>query len=270
MIYTIIGAGWLGTPLALHLKQQGHTLKTSTRDADKRDRLVQQGMQCECLNLTSKTDYGSAQIRNLLQSDVLLITLPPGIRHGRGDEYLAVVKALVAAADLYSIGRVVITSSSSVYADKPCLMHEKDASAYNSKASLLLAAENAVANRQGDYLICRLTGLFGGGRDPARFAKRMSSINQNAMANMLHQQEAVAALAFLLEKEVKNQVVNISSQQAVKKAEFYQAAVANSNEKIVMPPLTDGPAGKVIATARLEALGYQFLYKTAIHALTAK
>ncbi|WP_017444475.1 NAD(P)H-binding protein [Gayadomonas joobiniege] len=270
MIFTIIGAGWLGHPLALQLHKAGHQIKTTTRDETKRRGLIQQGLACEQLSLQADTDFTAPVFAELMQTDCLIITLPPGIRHGKGEAYLTIIKSLLAVADKKKVAKVLLTSSSGVYPEQDKWMDEEAAFPHNEKARLLLAAESLVAARQGDYLICRLTGLFGGQRDPARFVKRMSQLNKRAIANMLHQKEAVAAIYFLLQQEIKNQCINISSQIPVTKVDFYQAAIARSDVTTELPPLVDGAVGKCISTAKLAGLGYSFIFADAIAALAAE
>ncbi|WP_185976671.1 hypothetical protein [Catenovulum sediminis] len=162
---------------------------------------------------------------------------------------------------------IIFTSSTAVYPDVDAQLTEDDATNWNEKAELLLAAENAIQQSDSNWLICRLAGLFGPQRNPARFVKHMRAINKNAIANMVHLNEVCSALLFLIEKQVSHQIVNISSKHVVSKLDFYTAALTHCDESINLPEIIDGTQTKTINVNKLKAMGYHFLYDSAIDAL---
>lgn len=129
----------------------------------------------------------------------------------------------------------------------------------------MLQAEQYVIDSGIDYVIVRCSGLIGSDRHPSRFAMRLKQVSRKAPANMVHQNDAVAATAFAL-NQIDNEVVNATTPNTVSKAEFYQAAITQSDLDIALPPVTE-TADKRILADKLVALGYQFQFNSTLDAL---
>ena len=75
---SILGCGWLGTPLAERLVQAGHTVKGSTRTPEKLAALRAKGIQPYLIRLGPDLNNGEAA--DFFDSDVLILNIPPGRR----------------------------------------------------------------------------------------------------------------------------------------------------------------------------------------------
>lgn len=75
---SIIGCGWFGFPLARLLKSKGLAVKGCKRTPAGVEALTQAGIEGYCVGL----DKDAVLPEGLLDADVLVINLPPGLRRG--------------------------------------------------------------------------------------------------------------------------------------------------------------------------------------------
>jgi nucleoside-diphosphate-sugar epimerase len=270
----ILGAGWLGTPIAQTLVDQGHQVTVTRRSQAKLDEFP---ISCVSTALLDLNESDSAQQLSELiaqyQIECIVGTFPPGFRQGNGDEYALQWERLVSAAKENGVGKVLMVSSTTVYPNLAVDMKEEDATLalaknnahFSDNARIMLQAEQYVIDSGIDYVIVRCSGLIGSDRHPSRFAMRLKQVSSNAPANMLHQDDAVAATVFAL-NNIDNDVVNATTPTTVSKSEFYQAAISKNDLDIALPPITDTPDKRILADKLIE-LGYQFQFKSTLDAL---
>ncbi|MCU4674333.1 NAD(P)H-binding protein [Catenovulum sp. 2E275] len=266
---SILGAGWLGLPLAQHLLTQGYNVHTTRSSQAGCDQINSQFVPCSVFELGENFTDNQSVAHRIFNADILIVTIPPGFRQvNKGQDYLLKWRQITTQANLAGVKKIIMTSSTSVYPEQDKLMLETDATAHNEKADILLQAENLLTTDfNGDYIIVRLAGLFGPDRHPARFIKHMKTLSQQAPANMLHLDDAIKAISFLIDKAVKNEIINISSPERVSKADFYKQAIKIDGQILNLFPKLDKQKGKHINCEKLIKLGYQFKFKNAINAL---
>lgn len=261
-----MGAGWLGLPLALTLKQAGNKVKISHSSEQACEKTRLQGLDAYVCKLGDTFNF--TQSRALFETDILIVTIPPGFRQARqGKDFLIKWRQIISSANASGIQKIIMTSSTSVYPDTSQVMHEEDACGHNEKAKILLAAEKQLQSEfKGKYLIARLGGLFGANRHPARFVKHMKELNAEAFSNMLHLDDAISSLLFLIKHNRYNQIFNIVSPEHPTKLDFYQAALNKSSLESKLPRCVLSGQGKCISADKLLASGYIFNYKNPIDA----
>lgn len=265
----IIGAGWLGTPLAKELSNHHDVIATRTSEQGVRE-LAGLGIRGMVCKLGTPCPELKATLGHI---DTLVGCFPPGFRQGKGDEYAREWHELVRMARESGVKKIVMVSSTSVYPNEARLMKEDDASlglavthySFSDKARVLLKAEQYVKDSGLDYAIVRCSGLFGPGRDPARFALRLSQVSRRAPANMLHLSDAVGAVAFAVE-QISGEVVNATTPETVSKAEFYQAALDAAHSEVILKDIVD-TEDKRICSDKLTHLGYPFYFTSTLEAL---
>lgn len=270
----IVGAGWLGTPLAEALISEGDDVVVTRRSQDRLEDLPAPLTKSERLDLSQ----ANAEIKLselVLRHKITHIVgaFPPGFRKGAGHEYAAQWATLVNAVKQHSIEKIVMISSTTVYPNLPSDMKEESASLslaqrnpiFSDNARIMLEAEQSVIDSGINYVILRCSGLIGPDRNPVRFAARLKQVSRNAPANMVHQVDAIAAITFALD-HLNNQVVNVTTPNTVSKADFYQAAIAKSGLDIPLPPITED-ADKRIVSDKLISLGYEFQFHSTLDAL---
>ncbi|AYO14788.1 NAD-dependent epimerase/dehydratase family protein [Vibrio owensii] len=270
----IVGAGWLGTPLAQTLIDQGHQVTVTRRSQTRLDEFPLTSVQPALLDLNEP--HSQQQLIELIeqhQIERIVGAFPPGFRKGNGQEYAQQWQRLVSAAKQSSVNKLLMVSSTTVYPNLAVDMKEEDATLalaqtsehFSDNARIMLQAEQYVIESGIDYAIVRCSGLIGSDRHPSRFAMRLKQVSRKAPANMVHQNDAVAATAFAL-NQIDNEVVNATTPNTVSKAEFYQAAITQSDLDIALPPVTE-TADKRILADKLVALGYQFQFNSTLDAL---
>ncbi|MFV8458827.1 NAD(P)H-binding protein [Vibrio owensii] len=270
----IVGAGWLGTPLAQTLIDQGHQVTVTRRSQTRLDEFPLTSVQPALLDLNEP--HSQQQLIELIeqhQIERIVGAFPPGFRKGNGQEYAQQWQRLVSAAKQSSVNKLLMVSSTTVYPNLAVDMKEEDATLalaqtsehFSDNARIMLQAEQYVIDSGIDYAIVRCSGLIGSDRHPSRFAMRLKQVSRKAPANMVHQNDAVAATAFAL-NQIDNEVVNATTPNTVSKAEFYQAAIRQSDLDIALPPVTE-TADKRILADKLVALGYQFQFNSTLDAL---
>ncbi|WP_434527442.1 NAD(P)H-binding protein [Vibrio sp. K4] len=270
----IVGAGWLGTPLAQTLIDQGHQVTVTRRSQTRLDEFPLTSVQPALLDLSEP--HSQQQLIELIeqhQIERIVGAFPPGFRKGNGQEYAQQWQRLVSAAKQSSVNKLLMVSSTTVYPNLAVDMKEEDATLalaqtsehFSDNARIMLQAEQYVIDSGIDYAIVRCSGLIGSDRHPSRFAMRLKQVSRKAPANMVHQNDAVAATAFAL-NQIDNEVVNATTPNTVSKAEFYQAAITQSDLDIALPPVTE-TADKRILADKLVALGYQFQFNSTLDAL---
>ncbi|CAH1520575.1 Pyridine nucleotide-disulfide oxidoreductase family protein [Vibrio owensii] len=270
----IVGAGWLGTPLAQTLIDQGHQVTVTRRSQTRLDEFPLTSVQPALLDLNEP--HSQQQLIELIeqhQIERIVGAFPPGFRKGNGQEYAQQWQRLVSAAKQSSVNKLLMVSSTTVYPNLAVDMKEEDATLalaqtsehFSDNARIMLQAEQYVIDSGIDYVIVRCSGLIGSDRHPSRFAMRLKQVSRKAPANMVHQNDAVAATAFAL-NQIDNEVVNATTPNTVSKAEFYQAAITQSDLDIALPPVTE-TADKRILADKLVALGYQFQFNSTLDAL---
>lgn len=270
----IVGAGWLGTPLAQALLVEGHDVVITRRSQARLDERPSTIANAALLDLN---DENAAQkLDEIIQSnhiERIVGAFPPGFRRGSGREYTQQWSTLVKAAKQHAIEKLVMISSTTVYPNLPTEMKEESASLalaqthpnFSDNAKMMLEAEQSVIDSGINYAILRCSGLIGPDRHPARFAMRLKQVSRKAPANMLHQSDAVAVAQFALD-HLSNQIINVTTPHTVSKAEFYQAAITKSGAEISLPPVTED-ADKRILADKLVSLGYQFRFNSTLDAL---
>ncbi|MCR9943294.1 NAD(P)H-binding protein [Vibrio owensii] len=270
----IVGAGWLGTPLAQTLIDQGHQVTVTRRSQTRLDEFPLTSVQPALLDLNEP--HSKQQLIELIEQhriERIVGAFPPGFRKGNGQEYAQQWQRLVSAAKQSSVNKLLMVSSTTVYPNLAVDMKEEDATLalaqtsehFSDNARIMLQAEQYVIDSGIDYAIVRCSGLIGSDRHPSRFAMRLKQVSRKAPANMVHQNDAVAATAFAL-NQIDNEVVNATTPNTVSKAEFYQAAITQSDLDIALPPVTE-TADKRILADKLVALGYQFQFNSTLDAL---
>ncbi|MGC9551503.1 NAD(P)H-binding protein [Vibrio metoecus] len=267
----VIGAGWLGLPLAQWLKQQGHTVYATRTTAQGVATTQQQGIDSFLCQL-DRPDGLSQALRDR-ECDTLIGCFPPGFRQGHGEDYPKHWQTLVWQAKQAHIQKIIMISSTSVYPDIAKPMNEQDASlalaldnaAFDSKARVLLKAEQHVVTSGLDYTIVRCSGLIGPHRHPARFVSKMPHVSRLAPANMLHLSDAINIVHFALQ-QLPRTIINATTPTTVSKAEFYQAALQAIGSSLPLPAITD-KADKLILCDKLLAAGYHFHFTHTLEAV---
>ena len=272
----IIGAGWLGLPLALKLQEKGVRVIASATSQDSEDKLKQQGLNtCRLMLPDINTDCA------VLQCQHIVICIPPGIRYGKSD-YVAKVSAIVRKAELAKsyVKSITLLSSTAVYnglAGEVCEQSELNLS--SAKVEIMHQAEQTVLTSQcANKTVLRLGGLMGYDRQPWRFFKNNRTIpNPESVINFIHRDDVIGIICQLLERFKRtgtlNNPINIFNCVAPshpKRRDFYQKAFTNLGMPAPCFSEQEEQNGKLVNSIYIGNLQYQFKYPDILTCLENK
>ena len=261
---SIMGCGWLGLPLAERLVNAGYTVKGSTTTPHKVDLLQQKGIHPYLLDLQDD-NLDKAALTEFLQTQVLILNIPPHLRSDGGEGYLKQMHLLLEFLSDAPVSRVLFVSSTSVYLDLNRVVTEEDISFTEEQQPdhMLLEAERLFQQGE-DWLttVLRFGGLVGDDRRPGRFLAGKKNVpNGDAPVNLIHLDDCVNLLHRIIEEKKWGQVFHACADKHPLRKDFYtQAALALG----LTPPEfsdMDDTKFKMINSQKIkDTLAYQFVH----------
>ena len=267
---SILGCGWIGLPLAEYLIDRGVRVKGSTTQTDKLEQLHTKGIEPFLVKLTPEID--APKLAHFLDTDTLLINIPPGVRT-RGEEFHpAQITQLIPHLVQSRLKNIIYVSSTSVYPnvnrevneDEPLPNQDGSIDGVGSKGvnRALLKAEQMIKNlTQKNITILRPGGLIGEDRIPGRYvAGRKGLTGGNNPVNYIHPVDLVRIIAEIIQQNVWGDTFNVVAPQHPPRREVY----AKNAEMFgfELPEYAEGSADfKMINADKLiKRLNYQFEY----------
>lgn len=267
---SILGCGWLGLPLAIHLTAQGYKVKGSTTQASKLPLLREKGIEAFLVNLTPAIEAES--IGEFLVAETLIINIPPGIRTQGEDFHPAQIGHLQPLIEQSSIKNIIYVSSTSVYPNVNRIVNETEPLG-NTDGSIdgvrgvfvnraLLKAEALLQNfAQKNITILRPGGLIGNDRIPGKYVTGKQGLTTGEVpVNYVHPVDLIGIITEIIKQNVWNEVFNVVTPQHPKRREVY----AQNAEMFGFAPPTyakGSPDFKIIDGNKVvETLNYQFEY----------
>jgi len=263
---TIIGCGWFGFPLAESLIKQGYFVKANKRQQQDLEPLSQVGIDAYQLDLASEYSINSA--KKLLDSDMLIINIPPGLRRGE-TSYLANLEALSSAIGDKQYQRVIFVSTTGVYPNEDKVMTEDDAQPHSEVSQILLQAESIFA-RMNHSCIMRFAGLIGPKRHPGRFFAGKTDVSGgNVAVNLVHLDDCIAAVSLILHSPEVANVYNLCAPEHPTKATFYSHAAEHLGEKVPEFNQQISPSKIIDGNLICRQLGFSYHHTNPIKMLDA-
>lgn len=238
----ILGMGYLGTPLASQLVTQGYSIQGTY--AQRRPIIAHQNIQVEQLNISEANALDDTAHWQIAKIWVCL--LPPSC----SPYYVQRLAEWIALAEQYQVEHVIYTSSISVFSDIEGVLDElSPTSPMTESAQKIMAVEQVILNSHIPHkTILRLAGLFDKDRHPIyRLAQRTAIDNGQQVVNMVHRDDAVAALMHAVETPAGSRLRHIVHPQHPTREMFYQQQAQLLD--IQLPPFHLGTiTGKIIQT----------------------
>jgi nucleoside-diphosphate-sugar epimerase len=261
-IVSILGCGWLGTPLGVHLRRAGYTVKGSVTSVEKFDLLRHSGIKPTQLVVTESALKISDP--EFFDTDVLIISIPPRRIEGIERIFPAQIDQIINSVLNYKIEKVIFISSTSVYPEIKQLARETDQfSPDKESGTALLRAENLLKN-VSDFktTIIRFGGLIGADRNPARFLQKSGTPIANVPVNLIHLDDCIGIIAAVLERDYWNEILNACCPEHPLKREFYGEAAKISG--LPIPQFSDDDSNfKIVDSSKLiQQLNYNFKYRS--------
>lgn len=242
----VVGAGWLGLPLAKAMAEAGHEVLVSNRSGASAA-FTAAGLRALAL------DLDQAILPDLTSFELVVASFPPAARGGNEGLYAQRLQRLCEA--LSPQCRLVLVSSTSVYSQAPGM--------YNENSEPL--AEHAV--RRGELavlqhfpraLILRAGGLAGYDRLIGRYFSGRELVDPTQVVNLVHRDDAVGAALHLIAQGAQG-CYNLVAPEHPTKAAVY----ATDLEALKLPPFVlsanqGEEAPRIISSDKLLATGYRF------------
>lgn len=256
---SLTGCGWLGLPLAESLISRGYQLKGSTTSPNKLEILRKRGIDPYLVHFTTGKPESLDQF---LETDILIIAVPPGRKNPDGNEnYRHMINILMEKVAQSEVKRIILISSTSVYGDNNREVDESDLPNPDTDSGKLMArAEQQILQLKGiQSIVVRLGGLIGPGRNPGKFfAGRTNIPNGLAPVNMIHQKDAIGIIETLIEDRSSHGIYNACSPTHPSREEFYSLSARSAGLEIPHF-IPERKNWKIVNSKRLtEELNYTF------------
>lgn len=206
---TILGLGWLGLPLAETLKKEGWQVAGTKRTPTK--------MPVECYPLDLNNLIISSEVEKLLETDSMVIALPPSTTSP--EHYFSGIQNLVLKAMEKGLKQLIFISSTSVL---PMQSGEFDENSYVQPEQLLAKVESWLLSQKLDCDILRLAGLVGKQRHPVFYLAGKSNLKApNQPVNLVHLEDCVSAISLLLSKPNGQRIFHLCAEQHPTRKAYY-------------------------------------------------
>ena len=258
----IVGLGWLGLPLALHLKELGWCVKGSKQSPDDAQKLHQLGIETYPFSLSDEMKRLPDHIRPLFNVDALIITLPPS--RFSSQQYCEYLAFLANQAKKQGVQHVLFTSSTSVFPDISGQFDEgSQLSAETEMGKTLIQAEQCLF--QSGILHCdilRLAGLIGKQRHPVKFLAGKHNLKQgNSPVNLVHLEDCIQAISALLMNPNGLRVYHLCAPVHPTRAEYYTKAAACYDLFTPQFECSDSDPKRIIMADKIcRELGFTYRY----------
>jgi nucleoside-diphosphate-sugar epimerase len=259
MKISILGAGWLGLPLGEALIQEGHEVKGSTTTESKLKDIQEKGLDPYLINV----DQDEALPADFFQTDLLIISLPPGRRDPDVlNNYQKRIQKVIQALQGSPVRYLIYTSSTGVYGEQEGSVTEETAIAPNSPSSeAVYQAELLLRKTDRPLTILRLAGLIGGNRQPGRFlAGKKGLKNGEAQVNLVHRGDCLGVILEVIRQKAWGEVFNVCADEHPSRAVFYTEQAKKLG--LELPEFVEGKERrqyKIISNEKVkEILGFEF------------
>jgi nucleoside-diphosphate-sugar epimerase len=246
----VLGAGFIGKPLALQLKQSGYDVSVSVRNIENAKKLLPDGISVHAFSVGDVL-----QLEDSFSCDTLVICYPIGSRSQPAASHLKQADWLSKHFPISSLKQVILTSSTSVYPDGFGLVDENFKTPPTDHGLVQWEYEQALQKIYGSKLtVFRLAGLIGAHRQPGRFlAGKVNLPNPNSPVNLVHQADVIRFLLTAIDQGVVGEVFNLCHNNHPTRAEYYTNAALTlelippifSTEQIKNPKIVDNTKSKV-------------------------
>ncbi|GAB2522204.1 NAD(P)H-binding protein [Spirosoma aerophilum] len=258
---SILGCGWLGLPLAEQLIHEGFTVKGSTTSAEKLPTLRQQGIDAHQLVLNPQP---IGDLSDLLQTDTLVIDIPPKAGKLGDDFHPEQVRQLVEAIRKSTVAHVIYISSTSVYPERSQLAVEQNvATVEESAAPGLMQAELLVQQLSTEraVTVIRFGGLMGYDRIPGKYVAGRTVNSGDVPVNYIHRDDAVRILSAIISRQLTGTFNAVAPEHPTREA-IYRKSCADFEYQLPTFTIPDEAVPyKMISVEKLvQATAYKFTY----------
>lgn len=226
---SILGAGWLGYPLAIHLQKKLECLiLASSRNPITLKKLEDLGISPCFLDISDNSINCSNPL--FFDTDLLIINIPPKRIPNIETYHLQQFKQLTSYIKPQT--HIIFISSTSVYPPMGDVAVSENCTTPPNKISgkALLRVEKHLEDHFSQVLILRSGGLFGENRSIGAFlSKKTYTIHPNERVNLVHQQDLIDIIERSIVLKLFNKTFNVVSTEHPLKQELYQKKAKEQN-----------------------------------------
>ncbi|MBT8302638.1 MAG: SDR family oxidoreductase [Maribacter sp.] len=249
----IMGCGWLGLPLAKALLKDGFMVRGTTTSESKLEMLQNEGIVPFLISLSEEKIDGDIS-SFLINTEVLVINVPPKLRNGNKGNYVKKIQLLLESVKVAKTKKVIFVSSTSVYGNiEGEVTEETIPQPITESGKQLLAAENLFADTpELRTTIIRFGGLIGPDRHPvAMLSGRKGLTNGNTVINLIHLEDCIGIIRATIGNEWWGELFNGVYPFHPSKKEYYTNEALKRG--LVIPQYSSSgiPSGKKIESRRL-------------------
>ena len=257
----IVGLGWLGLPLALHLKELGWCVKGSKQSPDDAQKLHQLGIETYPFSLSVEMKRLPDHIRPLFNVDALIITLPPS--RFSSQQYCEYLAFLTNQAKKQGVQHLIFTSSTSVFPNISGQFDESSQlSAETEMGKTLIQAEQYLFQSGISHCdILRLAGLIGKQRHPVKFLAGKHNLKGYSPVNLVHLEDCIQAITALLMNPNGLRTYHLCAPIHPTRAEYYTKAAVFYDLSIPQFECSDSDPKRIIMADKIcRDLGFAYRY----------
>jgi len=261
---SILGCGWLGLPLARFLVGEGYAVKGSTTSEAKIAKMREAGVEPFRIAIGESIE---GDIASFLQSDILVVNIPPQRRPDVVEYHVGQISLLIDALADSPVKHVLFVSSTSVYPATGGEVVEADAADPDEADSpagraLMYVEDMLLSEFSFSTTVVRFGGLIGPRRNPAEFMQRMTEITSPGHpVNLIHLDDCIQIIAEIIRQEAWGEVFNACAPLHPTRGEFYAAAAESHGFAALPDEASSSSKFKIVNSAKLEkSLGYKFLH----------
>jgi nucleoside-diphosphate-sugar epimerase len=259
---SILGCGWLGLPLAKSLLKNGFSIKGSTTSLEKISLLESEGIAPFLVRLEEQQI--SASVADFLaDSLILIINIPPKLRGGSTENFVAKITTLLPLIENSTVEKVLFVSSTSVYGEDNEFVTEATVLNPDTEGGRQLAiVENVLQkNRRFQTTILRFGGLISDNRNPVRFLSGRENIeNPNTPINLIHQDDCIGIIEKIIGRNSWGETYNAVAPFHPTRQEYYTQKATELNLALPKFAALNTIVGKTILNNKvIEVLDYSFI-----------
>lgn len=262
---SILGCGWLGLPLAKSLLQNGFSIKGSTTSLEKISLLESEGITPFLVRLEEQ-QISASVIDFLADSQILIINIPPKLRSGSAENFVAKISTLLPFIENSTVEKVLFVSSTSVYGEDNEFVSEASVLNPDTEGGRQMAIVENVLQKNSRFqtTILRFGGLISDERNPVRFLSGRENIeNPDAPINLIHQDDCIGIIEKIIALNSWDETYNAVAPFHPTRQEYYTQKATELNLALPKFAALNTIVGKTILNNKLiEVLEYSFIKPT--------
>ncbi len=262
---SILGCGWLGLPLAKSLLQNGFSIKGSTTSLEKISLLESEGITPFLVRLEEQQI--SASVADFLaDSQILIINIPPKLRGGSTENFVAKITTLLPFIENSTVEKVLFVSSTSVYGEDNEFVSEVTVLNPDTEGGRQLAIVENILQKNSRFqtTILRFGGLISDDRNPVRFLSGRENIeNPDTPINLIHQDDCIGIIEKIIALNSWDETYNAVAPFHPTRQEYYTQKATELNLALPKFAALNTIVGKTILNNKvIEVLDYSFIKPT--------